>query len=515
MRRYKSPRDYAYRENLSENSTNSIFSQHGKHLALLSVTLVLAGTAFAAFKLTSSQSTLGHETATTNISLNNSEYEPTDTKVRSQYTLSFGENDNQRLTERQTLPLQQQQAAVLITNDTINSALSNNDIATVANYGFVGPIPQDSYKNNNWQSLTISYGDSLSSIFSRIGLNQQTLLDIIAQDETKNLMRLYPGQQFQYAADNNGVINEIRLRLSDLNDLQIILGDDIATGIISRPVEQQLKRATAIISDSLFLSGKRAGLSDKIIMELANIFAWDIDFALDIRPGDTFNLIQEENWYDGVKLNDGAILAAEFTSRGKTYRAFRYQLPGGTYEYFSEDGLSMRKAFLRTPVNFTRISSRFSHGRKHPILHTIRAHRGVDYAAPTGTPIKAAGDGKIVMREKQRGYGNVIKIQHGSRYHTLYAHMNAFAKDFRVGSQVQQGQVIGYVGATGLATGPHLHYEFHIDDVHRDPLNIDLPEAAPIADNLLANYTKSITPFIAALAADDNTWLAQLNTIPN
>jgi murein DD-endopeptidase MepM/ murein hydrolase activator NlpD len=234
-------------------------------------------------------------------------------------------------------------------------------------------------------------------------------------------------------------------------------------------------------------------------MELANIFGWDIDFALDIRKGDRFTVLYEEMYVDGEDIGNGTILAAEFVNQGKRYHAVRYTDAGGKTDYYSLDGKSMRKAFLRTPVEFSRISSGFSLGRKHPILNKIRAHKGVDYAAATGTPIKVTGDGKIIFRGKKGGYGNTIIVQHGSKYSTLYAHMSKYRSGLTTGSRVKQGQIIGYIGSSGLATGPHLHYEFRVNDVHRDPLRVKLPGAEPLASKYREDFNKKAEALLAQL----------------
>jgi murein DD-endopeptidase MepM/ murein hydrolase activator NlpD len=236
-----------------------------------------------------------------------------------------------------------------------------------------------------------------------------------------------------------------------------------------------------------------------MIMELAAIFGWDIDFALDIRRGDHFTVVYQEYYLEGKKVRDGDILAAEFTNQGKSYRAIRYVDADGNAGFYTPEGLSLRKAFLRTPVKFSRISSRFTLHRKHPILNRIRAHKGVDYAAPRGTPIRATGDGKVVFRGRKGGYGRTIVIQHGSKYSTLYGHMSRYNGKVKLGRRVRQGQVIGYVGSSGLATGPHLHYEFRIDGVHRNPLTVKLPVAEPIAKRYRDDFQKLATPLIAQL----------------
>ena len=244
-------------------------------------------------------------------------------------------------------------------------------------------------------------------------------------------------------------------------------------------------------------------------MELANIFGYDIDFAREIRKGDHFELVYEEKQVDGEKVGTGEILAARFTNRGKEYQAVRYTNKQGITSYYLPNGQSMRKAFIRTPVDFARISSRFSMGRKHPILNKIRAHKGVDYAAPRGTPIKAAGAGKVILAGRKGGYGNTVIIQHGGTYRTLYAHMNGFARGVRNGVAVKQGQVIGYIGTTGLSTGPHLHYEFLVNGVHRDPLSIKLPMADPIAANEKQRFLQQTQPLFAQLESGKKTLLAK------
>jgi murein DD-endopeptidase MepM/ murein hydrolase activator NlpD len=229
----------------------------------------------------------------------------------------------------------------------------------------------------------------------------------------------------------------------------------------------------------LFEAGMAAGMTDKITMDMAGIFEWDIDFIQDVREGDEFTVIYEEIWRDGVKLRNGSIVAAEFVNQGKSFRAARYRDATGRTDYYTPDGRSLRKAFIRAPINFTRISSNFNPNRRHPVLNTIRAHRGVDYAAPTGTPIRAAGEGKVLSRGVQGGYGNAIVLQHGGNITTLYGHMSKFGS-YRVGARVKQGDIIGYVGKSGLATGPHLHYEYRVNGAHRNPRTVPLPPANPV-----------------------------------
>jgi len=234
-------------------------------------------------------------------------------------------------------------------------------------------------------------------------------------------------------------------------------------------------------------------------MQLVSIYGWDIDFALDIREGDSFTVIYEEQYKDGVKVADGPIIAAEFINRNTPLRAVRYEHEDGRTDYYADNGDAMRKAFLRTPVNFTRISSRFNLKRKHPILNKIRAHKGVDYAAQTGTHIKATGDGTVAYAGKKGGYGRTIILKHGGKYSTVYAHLYRYARGIRTGKRVKQGQIIGYVGRSGLATGSHLHYEFRVNGVHRNPLTIKLPKVESIDKEAFPEFRRKITPMVAEL----------------
>jgi murein DD-endopeptidase MepM/ murein hydrolase activator NlpD len=350
-----------------------------------------------------------------------------------------------------------------------------------------------------WHEVTVKSGDSLARLFKQQGIPPRQLQDILASGGiAKKLTRIYPGQVLRLRTTVEDGLLELLYEIDALNQLQVKRGEDgYESQLVVRVPERRVKRAAAQIDSSLFLAAQEANLPENITMELAGIFGWDIDFALDIREGDQFAVVYEDLYLDGERIGTGDVLAAEFTNQDKRYRAVRYTDKQGRTDYYAPDGRSMRKTFLRTPVAFSRISSRFSKGRKHPVLNRIRAHKGVDYAAPRGTPVKATGAGKIVLRGKKGGYGKTVVLQHGSRYSTLYAHLNNYGRGLKNGSRVQQGQIIGYVGSTGLATGPHLHYEFRVNGVHRNPLTVKLPDAAPLprkyredfklaTDNLLA-----------------------------
>lgn len=333
----------------------------------------------------------------------------------------------------------------------------------------------------NLVSIKVRSGDSLDRIFGKNGLNRADLARMLEQPEaSKHLRLLRPGDQLDLQVNSGNVLG-LRREIDETRTLVMTReADSYTVNIEERPLRTELRHASGRISTSLFEAGKQAGISDALIMNLAGVFAWDIDFALDIRKDDEFLVLYEEVWQDGRYLRDGKILAAEFVNSGKTFRAIRYENDAGKSDYYTPDGRSVRKAFIRAPVDFARVSSNFNPRRLHPVLKVRRPHKGVDYAAPTGTIIKAAGDGKVIFRGKKGGYGNCVIIQHGGNITTLYAHMSRFAKSARVGKRVRQGQTIGYVGATGMVTAAHLHYEYRVNGVHRNPRTVKLPEADPI-----------------------------------
>ena len=358
--------------------------------------------------------------------------------------------------------------------------------------------------------VTVKRGDSLYLIFKRLGLPQRDLaLMTSSKSLARKLARIAPGQEIEFYLDSDARLTRLIHRLDGVRSVHITRnGDKFAFEEIVETPEVSAASAAGTIDSSLFLAGQRAGLSHNIIMQMADIFAWDVDFALDIRAGDRFALIFEEQFKDGKKIGEGPITAAEFTNRGRRVRALRYEYPSGDAEYFSPDGRSMRKQFLRSPVNFARISSRFDPKRRHPILHKVRAHRGVDYAAPRGTPVHASGDGRVSFAGRNGGYGRTIILEHGKTYSTLYAHLNGFARGIRPGRRVVQGQTIGYVGSTGLSTGPHLHYEFRVRGVHRDPLSVKLPDAPPLADKYMDDFRARAQPLLANLELIGGTSVA-------
>jgi len=359
-------------------------------------------------------------------------------------------------------------------------------------------------------TLTIRRGDTLDKLFRKHDLNLGDLSRISKLDEARKRFRqLKPGDEFMITHDQGDLVS-MYSNLDLTSALKIERAESgFAAEVIERPIEKRKRLAYGVIESSLFESAAAAGLSDRVIMNIAGIFAWDVDFVLDIRTGDNYYVQYEEIWQNGEFVKDGEIIAAEFNNNGRKSQAIRFIDDAGRSDYFTPDGHSVRKAFIRAPVDFTRISSNFNPRRKHPVLNTIRAHRGVDYAAPRGTPIRAAGDGKVIFRGVKNGYGNAIIVQHGGNITTLYAHMSRFA-GARVGSRVSQGQTIGYVGATGLATANHLHYEYRLNGVHRNPRTVELPQADPIDDRYRQRFLTAVKPILQELEHFKNTQLATI-----
>jgi len=353
-----------------------------------------------------------------------------------------------------------------------------------------------------WREFKVKSGDNLARLFKRAKIKPQQLDELMKSGKAvKTLRRIFPKDTIRVLSNDKGILQALRYDIDHKSYLMV----ERTSGVLvaktyNHIIETRQTHASGIIDSSLFLAAQDAGISQNVIMELANIFGWDIDFALDIRKGDNFTVLYEELFRNGEKISDGNILAAEFTNNNKTYRAVRYTNPQtNRSEYFTADGKSMRKAFLRTPVNFTRISSRFTVNRYHPILHKFRSHKGVDYAAKRGTPIHSAGDGKVIFKGRKGGYGKVMIVQHGTKYTTLYAHLKTYNRKLRVGSKVKQGQTIAYVGSSGLATGPHLHYEFRVNGTHRNPLTVKLPVSNPVPKRYMADFELTTTPVFAQL----------------
>ncbi len=316
--------------------------------------------------------------------------------------------------------------------------------------------------------------------------------------DTKGLTKIRPGDVFDFRRDADGALAEMRFALDEGHYVLIHhAGDDLLAETQARTLTRDIEEAQGVIKSSLFIDGKKAGLSDLMVMKLANIFGWDIDFVLDIREGDRFLLVYEKIYRDGEFLRDGKILAATFINQGERFQAIWYE-NGDVADYFAPDGRRMRKAFLRAPLNFSYISSGFNPHRMHPVLKRIRPHNGIDYYAPRGTPVYAAGDGTVIRSAYSPANGNHVFIQHSNNIVTKYLHFSKRA--VQKGQKVKQGQTIGYVGSTGLATGPHLHYEFVVNGVHRNPRTVPLPKAEPLTGELLAVFQQRAAPMLTQLS---------------
>jgi murein DD-endopeptidase MepM/ murein hydrolase activator NlpD len=310
---------------------------------------------------------------------------------------------------------------------------------------------------------------------------------------------LRPGESL-HVTHKDGAIFGFQRRLSDGETLDVTRGDaGLKANVVQNALETRTRTVGGRISSSLFEAVEQSGAHDQTAVELADIFGWDIDFVLDVRPGDTFVVTYQEIWRDGHYLKDGPVLAASFVNQGHEYRAVRYSDPSGATSYYTPDGRSMRRAFLRAPLEFSRVSSGFNTARMHPILNRIRAHKGVDYAAPIGTPVRAAGDGTIRFAGVMGGYGNLVEIEHTHSITTVYGHLSRFAHGIHPGTRVTQGTVIAYVGMTGLATGPHLHYEYRVNGIFKNPQTVPLPAAAPIDAKLSGDFHAHTAPLLASL----------------
>ena len=328
-----------------------------------------------------------------------------------------------------------------------------------------------------WQTYTVKSGDTLAKIFKRAGLSPKDTYAVShAGEQAKTLVTLLPGDKLDLNVIDNQFAG-LRYALSPTDTLYIEPQEDsgeLLSHIDSKPVEVRHNFAQGEITSSFWNAGVAAGLTDNQIMHLAGIFGWDIDFAMEIRGGDTFNVVYEERYIDGEFVGYGDIVAAEFVNQGEKFAAIQH----ADGNYYTPEGRSMRKSFLRAPINFKYVSSNFSKARFHPVQKRWKAHRGTDYVAAVGTPVMAAGDGKVIEASYNKYNGNYVFIQHGEKYTTKYLHFKK--KAVKKGDIVKQGQTIGYLGSTGLASGPHVHYEFLVDGVHRNPRTVDLPKALPI-----------------------------------
>lgn len=364
-------------------------------------------------------------------------------------------------------------------------------------------LPEEDH-NLQWSTLEVQRGDALSNLFKKANVSQQTMLEVLKLPLAKTLTRIYPGAQMEFGLDNDGNLQELRYALNNLTTLRISRNGDgsFIAEELKKEVQSRSQFASAQIRNNFWNAGIEAGLSEAQIMNLAGIFGWDIDFGLDIRAGDSFSVLYEANYVDGEFIGNGAIVAAQFQNQGQLYQAVRHT----DGNYYKPDGASMRQAFLRAPVSFQYVSSNFNPKRLHPVLGKVRAHNGVDYVAAVGTPIMAAGDGRVIASTYNNLNGHYVFIQHSNNIVTKYLHLSK--RDVKQGDRVRQGQTIGRLGATGRVTGAHLHYEFVVDGVHRNPRTVKLPQAQPLEGQERVAFAKQASELLVQLQTKERVLFA-------
>ena len=366
----------------------------------------------------------------------------------------------------------------------------------------INAVPQ-----NDWRTVRIASGQTLGGVFADLGLPASDMQRVLEVPEANQLAsRLRVGSELAFEISADGELKGLRFDHDETKRVQLAVTErGIERQVIERLVERRVVVAGGTIRSSLFADGAKAGLGIGVMSDMVKALQFDIDFAQDIRDGDTFQIVYEELWREGERIRDGGVVAVNFINQGKPYTAVRFERNGQS-EFFDLDGRPLRKSFMRTPIEFARLSSGFG-ARRHPILGRMRMHKGVDYAAPTGTPIFAAGDARVKFVGWQGGYGRTVILDHGNGITTLYAHMSRFGQ-YRVGQRVQQGRTIGYVGTSGLSSGPHLHYEFRVNGVHRNPLTVTMPKPEPLKGPALAEFRRATAPALAQLKRIEGFQLA-------
>lgn len=413
------------------------------------------------------------------------------------------------LSEGALEPAKQKLAEKNETADNNQQASKDLDKAANAIKNFVKNSTKPKY---DWQIIKVAKGESLARIFNKLGFSSKDLHYMMqADDQVSILKKIRPGHTLEFAANDDKEFHGLRYPFNSSDTLVITkLGDkSFEVSLDKKPIEFKQRFATATITSSFYNAGKQAGLPDGVIMELAGVFEYDIDFALEIRKNDSFSVLYEEKYIDGKKVGYGNILSAEFNNMGEHYAAVRYTDTNGRTAYYTPEGKAVRKSFLRAPLQFNYVSSNFNPKRFHPIQKRVKPHRGTDYRAPIGTPVRASGDGRVVKSSYNRFNGNYVFIQHGGNIVTKYLHFSKRA--VKAGQRVKQGQIIGYVGSTGMSQAPHLHYEFVVNGVHRNPRRVKLPHAAPVPKAEMARFQELSKPLMAQLETERTTYFARLN----
>ena len=373
------------------------------------------------------------------------------------------------------------------------------------------PLPPSEHSSapaGGWQFVRVRNGQTLGAVFAEQHQSNAIMNRLLqASGSPMALTHLREGQEFAFNLDANNQLNAFRFDRDDNNRVELRVDhDQVRATVIPRQVEHRIEVTAGTITSSLYADGARVGLSSAAINEMANVFKYDIDFVEDLRDGDQFQVVYDDVYRDGQRIGSGGIIGATFINRGKRYTAFRFD-HGGQSEFFDENGSPLKKVLMRIPIEFARLSSTFGM-RNHPVLGRMRMHKGVDYAAPTGTPIMAAGDARVKFVGWKNGYGRCLELDHGQGRSTFYGHMSAWGK-YSVGQHVNQGAIIGYVGMTGLATGPHLHYEFRVNEVQVNPLSVTMPKPLPLSGGELVAFRLATAPAVAKLQlVEKNTRVA-------
>ena len=373
--------------------------------------------------------------------------------------------------------------------------------------------PSEYLGDQPWIVVKVKKGDTLTHIFQRVGLKSREAIELAQLEEARILLKMKPGQEIRIKKDAQGKMGKLQYALNRFKVLNVVqVENQYFVGLETRVPEIRTNNAKAVIHNSLYESATEAGIAIDVVSDFAALFGWQVDFAMDLRSGDQFSIIYEELFLDDEKVGNGEIIAAELVVSGKKLRGIRHVDEDGSVNYYSPDGEGIRGTFLRTPLEFGRVTSKFSNRRLHPIKKIWTAHKGVDYGAPTGTPVLATGKGRIIKAGRQNGYGKTVIIRHGRKYQTLYAHLSRYAKGIASGARVEQGDVIGYVGSTGLATGPHLHYEFRVNGVHKNPVTVQLPKSDPIPDKYKPGFLRYAAIWASELDHLSRIYLAQNET---
>ena len=364
-------------------------------------------------------------------------------------------------------------------------------------------------KDNEWQTVNPRSGDSMAIIFRRIGLSAQNLHAALKNNpHAKVLTSIKPGQKLQFLI-NKGKLEKLIIPMNDIQSLTVYRqGSLYKTQLDSKKTTTQNQYITGTVKGSIYTTAQRLNIPPKLVSQMIQVLNKQINLSHSIRAGDQFSIVYEAQYIKDKKVGTGDLLAVSYTNRGKTFQAIRHTNAHGENEYYTPNGGSFKKAFSRYPIKFSHISSTFALSRYHPILHYKRAHKGIDLAAPIGTPIQATGDGVIAVIDRHNGYGNMIKIKHDKKFSTVYGHMLRFQKGLSKGSRVKRGQVIGYVGQTGLATGPHCHYELHVNNQPRNPTTIGLPTAAPVPAREMASFKAKSRALFARLKLIEKSAIA-------